>query len=139
MKEYSQELQDAYRAALAVREKAYAPYSKFLVGVALKVEEHEDLFLGCNVENVSYGATICAERVAFFSMVAELKKATPSYLVLVTDTDPAIVPCALCLQVMTEFCSGDFEVYIANLSGIQQKLLFSELLPNPFNHFEVNS
>lgn len=123
-----------YEEAVKVRQKAHAPYSKFLVGAALYVSVSDEIITGCNVENASFGATVCAERVAFFKMISQgIHKA--DFLVLATDTDPAIPPCALCLQVMCEFCPPDFKVYIGNLKGIQRECLFRELLPNPFADF----
>ncbi len=136
----SDDVKKAYEVALKARTHAHAPYSKFLVGACLKAidgDGKEEFIPGCNVENVSYGATICAERTAFTSMVANLKDARPQYIVVVTDTEPATMPCALCLQVMAEFCDKDFKVYMGNLKGIDRETTFGELLPLPFQEFEV--
>lgn len=123
----------AYEAARDVRRHAHAPYSEFQVGVALKLRDHKALLLGCNVENASYGLTICAERNAFFHAIAKHKTIDPEFIVIVTDSSPPAPPCGLCLQAMAEFCQPTFEVYLANLKGIQEKLLLKNLLPKPFH------
>ena len=132
MSNYSKEVLDAWKKACEVQERAHAPYSKFFVGAALKVKESDELILGCNVENASYGATVCAERVAFQAAVAANGKITPEYLALVTNSDPAVPPCAMCLQVFAEFCLPGFDVYIGNRNGIQKKVQFGDLLKSPF-------
>jgi cytidine deaminase len=129
----STNLKLAYEAARKVRENAHAPYSEFKVGVALKLRGQPDLVTGCNVENASYGLTICGERNAFFHAVAKYQHIDPEYIVVVTDSEPPAPPCGLCLQAMAEFCQPTFEVYLANLKGIQQKFLLRELLPKPFH------
>jgi len=129
----SSTLKEAYEAARKVREHAHAPYSEFKVGVALKLRDQADLVVGCNVENASYGLTICGERNAFFGAIAKYKEIDPEYIVVVTDSNPPAPPCGLCLQAMAEFCQPNFEVYLANLKGIQQKFLLKELLPKPFH------
>lgn len=95
------ELADLIAAAWATREHAYAPYSNFLVGAALETSEGK-LFTGCNVENISYGITNCAERVAIATAVASGYR-TFTRIVCVADTDEPISPCGACRQVMAEF------------------------------------
>lgn len=126
-------IKEAYLAARKVRKNAHAPYSEFQVGVALKLRNKRELITGCNVENASYGLTICAERNAFFHAVARYKVIDPEYMVIVTDSTPPAPPCGLCLQAMAEFCQPTFEIYLANLKGIQEKLLLKDLLPRPFH------
>jgi cytidine deaminase len=133
MAHYPPNIKEAYLAAKEVRKNAHAPYSEFQVGSALKLRDHRELILGCNVENASYGLTLCAERNSLFSAIAKHGKIDPEYIVIVTDSTPASPPCGLCLQAMAEFCQPSFEVYLANLKGIQQKLLLKELLPHPFH------
>jgi homotetrameric cytidine deaminase len=84
------------------------------------------------VENASFGAGVCAERVAIFSMVAAAASPRPEFLVVVTDSDPASVPCALCLQVLAEFCPPDFPIHLANLGGVERTVTLGDLLPEPF-------
>jgi cytidine deaminase len=117
-----------YEEALKARENAYAPYSKYKVGAALLTEDDE-IITGCNVENASYGLTICAERNAIFSAVARGKTKFKSLLV-VADGEDLAKPCGACRQVMNEF--GDFDVYLANTKGDIEKSTVSELLPKSF-------
>jgi cytidine deaminase len=126
-------IKEAYLAARGVRVNAHAPYSEFQVGVALKLRDRKELILGCNVENASYGITICAERNAFFHAIALYRVIDPEYIVIVTDSNPPAPPCGLCLQAMAEFCQPTFEIYLANLKGIQEKLMLKDFLPKPFH------
>ena len=89
-------LQPAYALACEVRQRAHAPYSSFLVGAVAKAFNHDELSAGCNVENASYGATVCAERNAIFALTARIGRPRLEYVLLVTDTTPAAMPCALC-------------------------------------------
>ncbi|MCT4641000.1 MAG: cytidine deaminase [Bacteriovoracaceae bacterium] len=127
------EVLETYEQAKKAQRNAYAPYSKFHVGAALKIKQKQLRFTGCNVENASFGATVCAERVAIMSSVASGNKEDIDFIVVVTDTDPAIGPCALCLQVMSEFCKPDMKIYFANQQEIQRVVTFGELLPNRFS------
>ncbi len=132
---------EAYEKAKSTLNNAYAPYSGFKVGAALVTAEGERMYQGCNVENASYGATICAERTAVLSAIAaegfsEQRRGSRdmfSFLVVVAETENPTPPCALCLQVLSEFCNADFPIYLANKREILRKVTFSELLPFPFN------
>lgn len=130
-------IQDAYEKSLVARENSYSPYSGFKVGAAVKFKGFEQVFAGCNVENASYGATICAERNAIWSGVAAIGKQDMEYLIVVTDQDEPVPPCALCLQVISEFYDPDMPIYLGNLEGLKSKLLLKEILPIPFNNFSV--
>ena len=135
--DHPQELERVWKAAIGARENAHAPYSGFKVGAALKLAEREPIFAGCNVENASYGATVCAERNAIFQMVAQFGGSRKeAYIVLVTDTTEPTVPCALCLQVFAEFFYPDFTIYLANLEGIQEQVKLQDLLPRSFTDFD---
>lgn len=132
-------LEKAYQQAKDVRLKAYAPYSTFLVGASV-ITASKAIYSGCNVENVSFGATICAERNALFQWVSQRPSGDDKILglVLVTDTEnPIITPCGMCLQVMAEFLREDTPVYICNLKGMAQPLAFRELFPKSFTKFTV--
>ena len=130
----SPEVSKAYDLAKKARSQAYAPYSKFQVGACFKLAGRDVYVSGCNVENASFGATVCAERVALWNWVSQHRKdAALEFLVLVTDTqDPVATPCGMCLQVMCEFAAMDFPVHLANLSGIKKSLTLKELLPMSF-------
>lgn len=126
--ELTPELAELVAAARAVRERAYAPYSQFLVGAALRAENGQ-IFVGCNVENASYGATICAERSAILAMIAAGQRAIAAVAVF-TDADTLAMPCGLCRQVISEF-ERSARLVVANPR--QQRVLgFSEIFPEPF-------
>ena len=114
--------------AIDVAGLAYAPYSNFHVGAAL-IGKDGRIFTGCNVENISYGLTICAERNAVFAAVAagcrEFKK-----IVIATDTKQPASPCGACRQVLAEF-SPDLEILLTNFQGKSVTFSLSELLPRP--------
>lgn len=118
-----------YEAARAARDHAYAPYSKFRVGAALLLADGRILG-GCNVENRTYGLTICGERTAIAAAVAQGCREF-SAIAVVTDTSPPAVPCGLCLEMMNEFCR-DLPVLVGNLQGERKEYRLRELLPTPF-------
>lgn len=129
-------IQQAYQQSLLARENSYSPYSNFKVGAAVKFKGFEQVFVGCNVENASYGATICAERNAILNGVATIGKQEIEYLIVVADQKQPVPPCALCLQVLAEFYDADMPIYLGNLESLTTKLLLKELLPIPFNSFD---
>ena len=125
-------IEDLWQAACAVQKRAYAPYSGYSVGAALSLQGDDRIFSGCNVENASYGATMCAERNAIFQAVAATDgKPLIEHLVLVTKTPAA--PCGLCLQVISEFSSEDTRITIATPEAFQPDVPLSYFLPNPFS------
>ena len=126
-----------FQAALEARKNAYAPYSNFLVGCALKTNLSSSIFSGCNIENISYGATVCAERIAIFKALSELPKAKIKELALVTDSASIDCPCGECLQVMSEFCESETPIYLCNLNGAQKTVFFKELMPFQFESKKV--
>ncbi len=128
MSELSAEQASLVAAARAVRERAYAPYSSFRVGSALRAENGA-VFVGCNVENASYGATVCAERTAILTMVAAGQRSVES-LAVFTDAEKLAMPCGLCRQVLSEF-QRDAVLIIANPRE-HRVLRFAEIFPEPF-------
>ena len=128
MSELSAEQASLVAAARAVRERAYAPYSSFRVGSALRAENGA-IFVGCNVENASYGATICAERTAILTMVAAGQRSLESIAVF-TDAETLSMPCGLCRQVISEF-QRDALLIVANPRQ-HRVLRFAEIFPEPF-------
>lgn len=124
-----------FEVAKKTRENAYAPYSGFKVGAAARIRGTDTIIGACNVENVSYGATVCAERNVVFAAVARTGGADLEDLVIVTDAEPPAVPCALCLQVLQEFCPPDLRIHLADLSGVRSEVTLGELLPHPFSSF----
>ena len=117
-------------AALAAREHAHAPFSKFRVGAALE-GENGHVFTGCNVENATYGLTICAERVAVFKAISE-GASRFARVAVAADTDVLTPPCGACRQILWEFC-GDIEVVLVNLHGKSETIKLKELFPRPFD------
>jgi cytidine deaminase len=117
-------------SALAVRDHAHAPFSKFKVGAAVEDEDGR-VFTGCNVENATYGLTICAERVAVFKAISE-GAGKIWRVAVVADTDVLTPPCGACRQILWEFC-GDAEVTLANLAGKQETLRLKDIFPRPFD------
>ncbi|PYX37840.1 MAG: cytidine deaminase [Acidobacteria bacterium] len=118
------------RAAKAAMKKAYAPYSKFRVGSAVMTTSGK-MFLGCNVENASYGMTNCAERTAIFSAVAQLgPKIEVSAVAVVNDHGVPCSPCGACRQVIYEF-GPEAVVFFQGANGDQQAHI-TELLPAGF-------
>jgi len=128
--EIPEKIVKAWKVAREVRKRAYAPYSAYQVGAAL-IDEKGNVLAGCNVENASYGATICAERNAMLHAVAEgIQKIR--HVVVVTDSEPPAPPCALCLQVLCEFSDEKTRVWLGDLEGVKECLELSELLPRHF-------
>lgn len=108
---------------------AYAPYSKFLVGAALLSTDGR-IFVGCNVENASYGATICAERTALVKAVSEGCREFAA-IAVVTARRPPVTPCGMCRQVLAEF-APDLDVHLASTSGAHTTTSLATLLPRSF-------
>ncbi len=117
-------------AARQVRDKDYAPYSKFHVGGALETEDRT-VFKGCNVENISYGATICAERNAVLQAVAAGHTKFKA-IAVIADLPKPITPCGMCRQVLGEF-GGETEVICANLAGDSMVKTVGQMLPDAFD------
>jgi cytidine deaminase len=117
-------------AAVAAREFAHAPFSKFRVGAALESADGR-VFTGCNIENATYGLTLCAERVAVFKGISEGARLFHR-IVVVADTEVLTPPCGACRQILWEFCSNA-ELTLANLSGRQERLMLSAIFPRPFD------
>jgi cytidine deaminase len=117
-------------AALAVREHAFAPYSKFKVGAALEDIDGR-VHTGCNVENATYGLTVCAERVAVFKAISEGVRKFRRVAVA-ADTEVLTPPCGACRQILWEFC-GDIEIVLVNPRGKTETYQLKDLFPKPFD------
>ena len=117
-------------AALAVRENAHARFSHFKVGAALE-DDAGRIHTGCNVENATYGLTVCAEHVAVFKAISEGVRKFKR-VVVAADTDELTPPCGACRQILWEFC-GDIEVILVNLEGKTERLRLKDLFPRPFD------
>ncbi len=110
-------------------QSAYAPYSQYKVGSAILTSDGT-IFTGCNIENVSYGLTICAERVVIYKAVSEGYKDFKTLAIYASD-NKLPYPCGACLQVISEFCQ-ELDIYISNSKGEVIKEKKSSLIPHPF-------
>jgi cytidine deaminase len=123
-------LRELTRLARLARRGALAPYSKFKVGAALRAEDGE-IVTGCNIENASYGLTICAERVAVFKALSEGLRRFDAIAIVAGSPRPT-APCGPCRQVLWEMC-GDIWVHMASSRGGSLTYRLSDLLPLPFD------
>jgi cytidine deaminase len=117
-------------AALAARENAFAPFSKFKVGAALEDADGR-IHTGCNVENATYGLTVCAERVAVLKAVSEGVRQFHR-IAIAADTETLTPPCGACRQILWEFC-GDVEIVLVNPRGKTETHRLKDLFPKPFD------
>jgi cytidine deaminase len=117
-------------SALRAREHAHAIFSDFKVGAALK-DISGGIHTGCNIENATYGLTMCAERVAIFKAMSEGARRFVR-IAVAADTDVLTPPCGSCRQLLWEFC-GDIEVLLVNLQGKTESMRMKELFPRPFD------
>jgi cytidine deaminase len=122
---------DLLEAARAARQNAHSPYSGFRVGAAIRLQGGA-IFNGCNVENASYGATICAERGAILSAVAALGALSIVQIVVLSDANPPWPPCGMCRQVIAEFAAPNCRVWCVNEAGEGFLQSFEALFPRGF-------
>src|SRR3954471_1999413 len=118
------------QAALDARHNAHAPFSNFRVGAAIE-DEGGNIHTGCNVENATYGLTLCAERVAVFKAISEGARRF-TRVAVVADSDTLTPPCGACRQILWEFC-GDVEIVLSNLAGKTETLRLGTLFPRAFD------
>jgi len=119
-------------AAREVRHCAYVPYSNFRVGAAVLARDGR-IFIGCNVENASYGLCNCAERSAFFSAIsAGIKRGDLTHIAVIADCPAPVSPCGACRQVMIELGGPQLVVILTNLQGQVAQSTAAELLPGAF-------
>jgi cytidine deaminase len=128
-------IQRGMEIARNANDLAYAPYSHFHVSVALYLEDEGDFVPGVNVENRSFGGTICAERSAFVSAISRKGSISPGFIVLYTRQESLTPPCGICLQFMSEFVPADFPVIMFNEKGLRRDARFDDLLPTRFEEF----
>ncbi|MGI6395096.1 MAG: cytidine deaminase [bacterium] len=126
-------LDKAIQTALKVRENAHSPYSEFKVGAVI-ISKKNELFQGVNVENSSFGATVCAERTALFNAVTSGCKELKAVVVASNLNGKAVFPCGICRQVLADF-NPDLRVILVN-SGtleVEREMTLSEIFPETFN------
>ena len=116
-------------------ENAYAPYSKFRVGAAI-LTESGNIYKGCNVENASFGAAICAERTAATSAIAAEGKVGFKEIAIASESEQPAPPCGICRQFLSEFTDPDVPVYLVSVtSGVVKEFTFGKLMPEMFTKF----
>lgn len=120
---------ELYRKAVEMTNMSYAPFSKFRVGAALMAKDGR-IFTGCNVENSSFGGTICAERTAFVKAVSEGVKEFEK--IAIASSGGEAWPCGICRQFMREFCDDDFEIITGNDEDSLRVYTMKEILPEGF-------
>ena len=122
--------EDLIRVASLARARAYAPYSNYKVGAAIRTKRNK-IHSGANIESVSYGLTVCAERCAAFAAVASGETKDWDAIAIVIDDDKLPSPCGACRQVLAEF-APDLKVVLATTAGLRGATTLTELLPDPF-------
>lgn len=120
-----------FDAACVAQKRAHAPYSHALIGAAVLMADGQ-IFSGCNVENASFGGTVCAERVAIFKAVSEGAKKDIKEVLVVSDAEKPWPPCGFCRQVIAEFGSENTLIHTANLQGKMKTFKFGEIFPEAF-------
>lgn len=124
------DLERLFEAARLARSHSYSPHSRFAVGAAVLTREGS-IFTGTNIENRSFGLTLCAERVALGAAVSAGAREFAA-LVVLADADPPVAPCGACREAMAEFCGPELPVYLVNLGGDHRLFLLGDLLPQRF-------
>lgn len=127
-------MKEAVDKAFSAMEHAYSPYSNFKVGAAVLSSGSGRIYSGCNVENASYGATICAERNAITTAITNEGAIGIDLLVVASGCNPPAMPCAMCLQFMSEFIRPETPIVLVNTMGVVENYKFSDLLPHPFDY-----
>lgn len=122
--------EDLIRVAALARARAYAPYSTYKVGAAIRTKRNK-IHSGANIENVSYGLTVCAERCAAFAAVASGETKDWDAIAIVIDDDKLPSPCGACRQVLAEF-SPELKVVLATIGGLRKLTTLGDLLPDAF-------
>lgn len=120
-----------FQAACDAQKRAHAPYSGALIGAAVLMSDGK-IYSGCNVENASYGGTVCAERVAIFKAVSEGSTKQIKEILVVSDAEKPWPPCGFCRQVIAEFANEQTVIHTANLQGKMKSFKFPEIFPEAF-------
>lgn len=122
------------RKASDARKHSHSPYSGHKVGAAVRIDKAgTPIYVGANLENASFGATVCAERVAIWKAISENPGKKIVEVAVCTDQEIPWPPCGLCLQVMAEFCSEDMKVHLCDTHKIVRTVTFKDLFPSNFN------
>lgn len=129
------EAKELVEIALKAKEAAYAPYSGFHVGAALFCDNGK-IYTGCNIENASFGATICAERTAIVKAISDGAKKILA-LAVSSDSKEATMPCGICRQTISEFCEKDMPLYLSDRNGRFEIYIFNDILPHSFTRKDL--
>lgn len=128
----TQTIQDAFKKAQFTRKNAYADYSGVKVGAAIKLKDDDTIYYGANVEYVVNGVSVCAERSALSHCVSSVGKPQIEFVVVCSNTEPALYPCGVCLQALSEFAGPDLKIYIGNKDEIKELITLGQLMPNQY-------
>ena len=128
------ELDKLIKSAINAKDKSYSPYSNFRVGAALLTDNNE-IVQGCNIENISFTPTVCAERSAFFTSIISGER---KFLAIAVASDDIMFtpPCGVCRQVMAEFVKSDFKIILVNKNSEYKIVSFQDIFPFPFEPSE---
>lgn len=125
---------ELFEEAKKVQQNSYSPYSNFKVGAAL-LTENGYIYKGCNVENIAFSPSCCAERVAFYKAISEGEKNFKKIAIVGNDINEPCFPCGVCRQIMVEFCDEDFEIIVNSKKGLKSYKL-KELMPYAFDKLD---
>lgn len=124
--------------AIKAMEFSHSPYSTKRIGAAIRLSNGK-IYTGCNIENASYGGTVCAERTAIFKAYSENKKPIHiTHVAVASAEDSPWPPCGFCRQVLAEFAKGDTEVILTNTTGKEKVMTFTQLFPFAFEPEHLN-
>ena len=130
---FSDEIQNAYSLAQKARLNAYADYSGVKVGSAVKIKGVQEIFFGANVEYVVNGISVCAERSALSAAVSSHGKIELEYIVVCSNTEPALLPCGVCCQAISEFAHRDLPIHIGNKDKLLKTVIFKDIWPHQYS------
>ena len=131
--EFNKEVKEAFKLAQKARLNAYADYSGVKVGSAMKIKGVNEIYYGANVEYVVNGISVCAERSALSHAVSNNGKIELEFVVVCSNTEPALLPCGVCCQAMSEFATKDLPIYIGNKDELIKQVRFGDVWPNQYS------
>jgi cytidine deaminase len=131
--EFGPKIEEAFKLAQKARLNAYADYSGVKVGSAMKIKGVDEIYYGANVEYVVNGISVCAERSALSHAVSNNGKIELEFIVVCSNTEPALLPCGVCCQAISEFGGHDLPLYIGNKDKLVKKVTFGDVWPNQYS------
>lgn len=131
------QLDRLFKAARLARKNAYAPYSGYHIGAAVRSADGK-IFSGSNIENASYGGTVCAERTAIWKAITEGAKLPLQEIMIVTDQKDPWPPCGMCRQVLAEFGTEETKIWLADTKEVKKAFLFDQIFPESFSPKHLN-